>query len=410
MTKSKLGTWLKKRLEGSKSRQQSASLPPYVPLQRPRPPSPTALGESISQPPTCLLFTKLPTDIRRTIFIAAFGDRTLHIDLVFDHLLLSPPPAYQRNHAWIYTQDGPSSSGSGGSESKIWRWGGAVCHRNGPYLPPGGMVPRFLWEGPWNDQCMLGEASSCEEHEGQWPDKRQVGIMGFLLSCKQAYIEGIEILYGTNCISIASEPLMRHLPDLIPPQRLASVTSIELLVRAHESRQDDGAWILEFGHLTPILDHLTTHCRHHLRSVCLSLEMSFLACSEQFLDGPTLSSIDAFFLSMQLRDMRLEVPQLIFNAWKNRTSSVPVQHALENAGMPGKAIMEFNPWRCFDDTDEEGQPTRKPEMQWRTLGNYPKPPLQLPTPENADKYVLSVGYWITEGAPDPTPPCFVTCS
>ncbi len=46
-----------------------------------------------------------------------------------------------------------------------------------------------------------------------------------------SYTEGIEILYSSNTIHIRSIILLRHLPVLLPPQRLASITSLELRLK-----------------------------------------------------------------------------------------------------------------------------------------------------------------------------------
>jgi uncharacterized membrane protein len=39
----------------------------------------------------------------------------------------------------------------------------------------------------------------------------------------------VEVLYGTNRIHITGTYLCRHLPDVVPPQRLASVAKVELV-------------------------------------------------------------------------------------------------------------------------------------------------------------------------------------
>ena len=84
---------------------------------------------------------------------------------------------------------------------------------------------QYAWLGPWSDPCMQW----VYEREGKFPEEYKVGIMGFLLSCRQAYSEGIDVLYSHNCISIQSEPLLQHLPQLIAPHRLASITSLEIV-------------------------------------------------------------------------------------------------------------------------------------------------------------------------------------
>jgi hypothetical protein len=61
-----------------------------------------------------------------------------------------------------------------------------------------------------------------------------IGVVGWLLTCRQSYVEGIEVLYSTNTFIespvlfdalFCPGPRTRH---LILPQRLASIASLEL--------------------------------------------------------------------------------------------------------------------------------------------------------------------------------------
>ncbi|KFY34296.1 hypothetical protein V494_06894 [Pseudogymnoascus sp. VKM F-4513 (FW-928)] len=53
--------------------------------------------------------------------------------------------------------------------------------------------------------------------------------MGWLLSCKQAYVEGIDVLYRTNTIHISSPVLMRSIQDVLSGHRLESIACLELV-------------------------------------------------------------------------------------------------------------------------------------------------------------------------------------
>ena len=44
-----------------------------------------------------------------------------------------------------------------------------------------------------------------------------------------SYLEAIDVLYATDIIHINSVPLMINIHSLILPQRLASITSLELI-------------------------------------------------------------------------------------------------------------------------------------------------------------------------------------
>ncbi|GAB1318068.1 hypothetical protein MFIFM68171_08278 [Madurella fahalii] len=172
------------------------------------------------------------------------------------------------------------------SAPKTWRWYSCVCHR---LIPPRSRLEwRSLAAGtathryPHHDNCLAGEPMFCPiwppEYVVGAPGKCTVGALGCLLACRQAYAEGIDLLYSTNTFFIESAalfdawfcpvPRSRH---LLLPQRLASITSLELRWRVllfgrdnqeHRSDQDRA--------------HLASHLRHlcaafpNLRTLVLS--------------------------------------------------------------------------------------------------------------------------------------------
>ena len=197
----RLGNRLQKHLGGSDSGASSAKLmkssggdqPPFLESPRPRPltPSPREPSNLTPQASACSFFTKVPSEIRQTIMTMAFGGRTIHMDLAFD----LPPPQLPleatgddpklKHHVRIHA---PVHSDSPPDGDKSWRWGGCVCHRQHPDLPRGGGMNPFVWSPVWSDQCMRGLGTVCKMYKGRWPDKCRIGIMGFLLSCRQAYV------------------------------------------------------------------------------------------------------------------------------------------------------------------------------------------------------------------------------
>ncbi|KAF1833738.1 hypothetical protein BDW02DRAFT_369921 [Decorospora gaudefroyi] len=351
----KLGAWVKEHL-GLKPcpRKQSTDQPPFLPSVR-RPITPTSFDT-----PTCLFF-RLPYDIRSMIFSIAFGGRAFHVDIVH--------------------------------QERAWQWRGYVCLRNGPRLPS----MRYAWLGPWLDAC-LQDREWCER-TGNTPglEAYRVGAMGFLLSCRQAYTEGIDVLYSANCISIQSEPLLLHLPQLIPLNRLASITSLEMVIRAHHTDRDDGKPSLNLDHMKPILDNVTTHC-HHLRSFCLSfVAHTKRSYRHELLDSPALPWNDAFCRSMNLRNMRVELPAMDY--WRASRGQVqPMEYHPSEA--PAKGPFGRSLWRCLD--------SEEPSVQFRAIERYPYPPLKLAVLEDGDESVESAGYWLAEGESGPEQQ-YVTC-
>jgi hypothetical protein len=215
-----------------------------------------------------------------------------------------------------------------------------------------------------------------EHHKGEvafeFIEEYKFGMMGFLLSCRQAYTEGIDVLFSANCISIQSEPLLLHLPQLIPLNRLASITSLEIVVTAHGIKQDnDSLSFNNLDHLKPILDNIVTHC-HHLRIFCLSF----------MVNGPVLSLVDTFYRSMRLRNMRVELPTQADWPPCNSTDDHPSEAPVDGS------FIQRSLWRSLDNEE--------PTVQNRSMERYPYPPLKLPVLDG-DESVESIGYWLADG-------------
>ena len=243
---------------------------------------------------------------------------------------------------------------------------------------------RYGWRGPWGCSCIEERI----ERTGIISNAHTIGIMGFLLSCKQAYIEGIDFLYSANWISIKAEALLLQLPKLILHNRLASITSLEMVIKAHCVKQEDGrlSWRLE--HLGPILDNVVTHCRH-LRRFCLSF-IVWQRYGHDLLDGPALPLIDAFWRSTRLRNMRVELPYRDYSVV--RGSGPIIDHPCEP---PVTKVFGRSYWRSLD--------SEEPSMQYRSIERYPYPPLKLPVLENGKESEESLGYWFCGGDMGPGP-------
>ncbi|KAK3935702.1 hypothetical protein QBC46DRAFT_396872 [Diplogelasinospora grovesii] len=199
-------------------------------------------------------FTRLPLEARRKILVAAFGGRTLHMNLRLGPPLLPrskrppiPSSALQRMPHGGITADlecgqwpeevldaGRRARVAAPGTKPVWQWWGCECHRN---LPLG---DERVVIAPWQDRCVRGEARWCDHYPGEAPGKCLIGCMGWLMTCRQAYTEGIHVLYGTNTIFIGSRRLVDTLllsasdsplrqRVLVPPHRLVLLTKLELV-------------------------------------------------------------------------------------------------------------------------------------------------------------------------------------
>lgn len=341
----KFSAWVKKHRSSKPNlKKQSRARPPFLPSPR------SSITLTSFDTPSCLFF-QLPYDIRSMILFLAFGGNTLHVDIVH--------------------------------QEEAWRWRGAVCYRNGPGVPSS----RYAWVGPWNDPCIKW----LYERKGKFPDEYNIGIMGLMLSCRQAYTEGVDVLYSANCINIQSEPLLLHLPQLFPTSRLGSITSLEIVITAHPIEQNTSRPSFCVDHLKPILENIMMHC-HHLRSFCLSFIVASRGC--EILDGPALPLVDAFYRSTQLRDMRVELPTVAY--WQACDFKLADDHPQE---APAKGALERSLWRSLDGEE--------PQVQSRSIERYPYPPLKLPLCDDEDESAESAGYWFREGDEGPIRPAVI---
>ncbi|KAK9444522.1 hypothetical protein VB005_01585 [Metarhizium brunneum] len=188
------------------------------------------------------LFHRLPLEIRRIILAEAFGYRTIHIDLAFDH------PLVRRPSLTAPTSSSPDDARHCGlgiklvpdtSQPRRWQWFGCVCHRRAEWTAA--EREKNWWNlgrtiGLHDDECIKGTICWCNTgaDQGTGSDSCFIGIMGWLLSCRSACAEGLETLFSTSTFHISSLDLLLHLPELIYPRFLRQITSLELLWGDHE--------------------------------------------------------------------------------------------------------------------------------------------------------------------------------
>ncbi|KAL6886365.1 hypothetical protein HDV57DRAFT_387809 [Trichoderma longibrachiatum] len=231
---------------------------PRLPSQRPGRLTPSPSRESLVSATVAAtadspFFTRLPLEIRRKILVEAFGAQTVHMDLIYDHPVLQPPflqdPSMsssseeeeeragrrrdaRRAHGNLNVRLGTGVCDARNlrlddSRPKEWAWRSSVCHRN----PPGRCRPGDEVQ-PAEDYCRFGQSPwhlTCRHWPGEFPTKCLIGAMGWLCSCRQAYMEGIDVLYATNTFHTASKEMILSLPSVLLPQRLASIASVELV-------------------------------------------------------------------------------------------------------------------------------------------------------------------------------------
>ncbi|KAK2865447.1 hypothetical protein FQN49_003569 [Arthroderma sp. PD_2] len=205
-------------------KRESEQIPPPMPTLpevRGRPLTSTACSPSATA--NSALFQLIPAEIRRIILFEAFGGRTLHYEL---RLL---PPAKKKPALRIGAYPTHANLVPEYDWSKLplqWKWLGCVCH-NGyprPWLSLPGSDPKARMR----EKCCHGFNLYCDRWPGEVPFKCLVGAMAWIVVCWQAYIEGIEVLYRLNWLSIRGTDLTRRLPGLMLLQRRTAIRAVEL--------------------------------------------------------------------------------------------------------------------------------------------------------------------------------------
>ena len=343
--------WVKKHLQSTPTAEKHPKNQlPFLAIPR-RPVTPISFDIPTS------LFFQLPYDIRSLILLMALGNRAIHIDLEL--------------------------------QERGWQWRGAVCgcrYQSG--MPSKGYPRSYLW----NDNC---QKYSLSHNGGKSRPYYNLEVAGFLLSCKQAYAEGIHVLWSANTILISSEPLLLHLPSLIAPARLSSLTSLEILLTINRPRQPNNGPSSILDPLQSILSTIKSYCPQ-LRGFALSFYLA--SVTEHIASGRTLALIDAFYRSMRLRNMRVEVPYITL--LQLRRHRLPLQQHPREKPADSRQIW-LTSWRALD-WDE-------PRVEERSCERYPGPPLRLPRSENEDHSLESKGYWLVMGEDMPMRHCFSEC-
>lgn len=211
--------WLKRKFQAKHAESDHLAIPPPPPSCDKWHIIPSSATASLVRSNYGLL-QHLPLEIRQQILGHAFGNRTLHVDLTFDHPLTRKPrdslrhrnpikSAFGTQRERLNAETGTPHSGFGTNlirdnrQPKQWQWFSCVCHRRVGRVEedarPSIRKPRIE---PHEDGCIPGEhvgkraghspksptLCRCEstDHNSSLTDDCFIGVMGWLLACRQA--------------------------------------------------------------------------------------------------------------------------------------------------------------------------------------------------------------------------------
>ncbi|KAK4143159.1 uncharacterized protein C8A04DRAFT_12584 [Dichotomopilus funicola] len=232
-----LKKWIKRKMFPRKK--QNCEHPPPAPPFRTEWPNISAPNGDLAS--NYGLFQKLPVELRQQILGYAFGNRTIHIHLEFGY-------PFTRKQLPARKSSGATNSLRGGivrndRRPQQWQWFSCVCHRRviRPKDDNESVVNGHAVEA-WEDACIpsgVGHRSGyrppsaafceCKSPDRSSHDECLLGVFGWLLASRQAYLDGMDVLFRTNTFHISSLPLLLDLPQLLPPRYLPTITSLELL-------------------------------------------------------------------------------------------------------------------------------------------------------------------------------------
>jgi hypothetical protein len=232
------------------------------------------------------------------------------------------------------------------------------------HVPAGekGPMTRGWLQGPWSDECDLRHRDP--DPEG---DFESVGVMGWVLSCRQNYAETIDILYSKNTILMYDEPLLTYADQLILPHRVSLITSLEVKWEP-ESAED---WGETFFNL------LALPRFPNLKRLYISLQFDWRYDSAWF--NTICGYMDKLVKARPgLTECALAIPFKIFydaardyiqknDGWKRCTYS-ELWYSVDRTGGPEAIRLPF-------------------------VDSYPRPPFQVTNP--------GAGWWLLEGTDAP---------
>ncbi|KAI1375781.1 hypothetical protein F4677DRAFT_420712 [Hypoxylon crocopeplum] len=219
-----LRKWLQKKLGRTKQSSQESPPPiPHLPAERPSILTPSPSREHLSPAiDNYGTFRRLPPEIRRQILIEAFGNLILHLDLKLSQGGLHPLVS-NRTESRTYNAHRAKIAGNANSPQG-WQWRGCVCHRR-PWWMTGENQAHMP---PHEDMCYL-VLRRCNVEKSKLPTEYTIGAMGWIRTCRQSYVEGMDVLFRTNTFHMSTLVVLENLPRLVLPQCLQNITALELI-------------------------------------------------------------------------------------------------------------------------------------------------------------------------------------
>jgi hypothetical protein len=199
--------WIDKKLSPLTKGDQEPHLP-TLPQTRPRVLTPSPSRENLTLSATAAtsnssFFQKLPFEIRHKILEEAFGNYTMHMHLSYDipkvplSIRQQDPEHTHANIRKVPPRPQPQSKFSI-PKKKTWQWWSCICHRATPRSISQWQARTWL-ERPCYDGCYTTIHSTwCEFWPGEAPGKCFLGVMGWLLSCRQASVPLFQSLLQVN--------------------------------------------------------------------------------------------------------------------------------------------------------------------------------------------------------------------
>ena len=125
-------------------------------------------------------FQKLPGELRHQIYLAAFANQTIHIDAISRLDFHFHAGRHARLNSTFWPEWDNFSQ---------WKLKGSVCHRK-------------LLAEPYLDECYTGVAY-CDMYAGELPGKCFPGVIGWILSCRQAYVHNPYSRLPSNKVTLS---------------------------------------------------------------------------------------------------------------------------------------------------------------------------------------------------------------